>query len=165
MDYNNKTIQITKICKVLDCVQELKQLGFNVILVTDIDDTILSTNIGQKLVENDVKDLITNIYITNPANLIFLTARDPEYKSKTNNQLNSAKLHPKGKYVQYNIICSHYIDGKPTKGDSLVKYFTTKHVKSNNDWILFVDDALEQILHVQQHIPSLNMNYTLFHYK
>jgi len=165
MDKNQKTIKIAAISKVTEHIQELTQLGYNVILFTDIDDTILSTKIGQTLVEKDVKTLIGNVYYNNPSNLVFLTARDPDYKRNTNHHLNRAKLHSKGKYITYNIICSPYDNGNPTKGESLVSYCKKWISNSNsNNWIIFVDDAPEQISDVEQHINSLDMNYTLFHY-
>jgi hypothetical protein len=167
----NNEVRVNTINTVIDYYFYIKELGYNVIVVTDIDDTVLSTKIGQKLVEKNIKILIEDVYKSNPDNLVFLTARDYEYKRFTNNQLNRAKLHTKTTYVTYNLLMSpdDYI-GKPTKGETFLKYFVNGKGSSllsepNKQYILFIDDLHEQIESVKEVINNLNINYTLFHYK
>ena len=170
-NYINNEVRINTINAVIDYYFHIKEMGYNVIVVSDIDDTIFSTKIGQKLVEKNIKILIEDVYKSNPDNLIFLTARDYEYKRVTNNQLNSAKLHTKDKYITYNLLMSpdDYI-GKPTKGETFLKYFVNGKGSSvlsepNKHYILFIDDLQEQIESVKEVINNLNIHYTLFHYK
>lgn len=171
-NYKNNIVRINSINNVIDIYFELVRNDYNVILVSDIDDTILSSKIGQKFVENNIKILIENVYNYNPDNLIFLTARDHNYKRKTNHHLNSAGMHKKDKYINYNIICSpDDYKGEPTKGDAFINYFEKgkgkELLKSDKKiWILFIDDLIEQILSVHNCIDKLkNINYTIFHYK
>ena len=168
----NNEICVNSIRNVIDFYFHLKTLGYNIIVVSDIDDTILSTKIGQKLVEQDIKILIEDVYNFNPNNLVFLTARDHSLKKYTNNKLNSAKLHTKSNYILYNLLMSPYTnDGKPTKGDTFVNYFENGKGKSllcetKKNYILFIDDSKEQIDSVKNVINNLsNINYTLFDYK
>lgn len=169
--YKDNIVRINSIDTVIDVYFELVHNNYNVILVSDIDDTILSSKMGQKFVENNIKLLIDYVYSNNPDNLIFLTARDHTYKGKTNHHLNSASMHKKDKYIYYNIICSPYdYTGAPTKGVALINYFEKGKGKEllnsyNNIWILFIDDSIEQVLSVHNSIDQLkNIRYTIFHY-
>jgi hypothetical protein len=169
--YTNKSIKINSIKDVIKLCENLIETGHNPIIVLDIDDTVLSSKIGQKFVESNIKILVDMIYTFNPNNLIFLTARDKNIIRHTINKLNSSGLLHKGTYINYNIISSPYDKyGNPTKGETLFDYFdkkTGKNILLNDkpNWIIFVDDLLEQIESVNLHINKLNVNYTLFHYK
>lgn len=171
-NFMDKIVKTSSINNIIDIYFELVQNDYNIILVSDIDDTILSSKIGKKFVENNVKTLIEHVYNYNPDNLIFLTARDYDYKRKTNHQLNSARMHKKGKYIDYNIIFSpDNHKGEPTKGDAFIHYFENgkgkQLLKSDKKiWILFIDDLISQVLSVHSCINKLeNINYTLFHYE
>lgn len=167
----NQVIKINTISHVINLASYLINQDYNVILVLDIDDTVLSTQIGKKFVEKDICKLCDLVYTLNPSNLIFLTARDTSLLGFTRNKLNSSKLLHKNKYINYNVICSPYdIQGNPTKGQTLLKYFdkglgANTLAKEKNNWIIFVDDLVEQIDSVNTHINKLCCQYTLFHYK
>lgn len=171
LDYKNKIIKINTIKNVIGLCESIIDFGFNLILVLDIDDTVLSSKIGKKFVEPEITNLVDLVYTFNPANLLFLTARDKSLQRYTSNKLNSSGLLHKEKYINYNIICSPYDDeGNPTKGLALIDYFENeknKNILSNEkeNWIIFVDDLMEQIESVSNHIDKINANYTLFHYK
>ena len=149
-DYTNKSVKINSIDRVIDFCTKLINLDYNVILVADIDDTVLSSKIGQKFVEKNITILADMIYSLNSNNLIFLTARDHDLKRKTLNSLNSSGLLHKGKYIKYNIIHSPYEKNNSTKGQTLLKYFSDGNgqiilsdIKPN--WIIFIDDLDEQV--------------------
>jgi hypothetical protein len=123
----NNIIDVYDNCKLL--IEENKEI----LVFLDIDDTVLSTVIGQKLVDNNVKKLIELLYRYNPRCLYFLTARDSEYKRKTLNALNSAKLVHDDKFIQYNIIHSPYENGIATKGDRLKQFLT---IINQPNWVI-----------------------------
>ena len=166
--YKNIIVKIHSVNSVLDIYSELKRNDYEVILVSDIDDTILSSTVGKKFVENEIKILIEQIYLDNPDHLIFLTARDKSYKRKTNHHLNSASMHKKDKYINYNILCSPYDDkGNPTKGETFIEYFENELIKTDKKiWFLFMDDSIDQIYSIYNCIEKLNnIQYTIFHYQ
>ena len=177
--YTNQIIKTNTISNVLKLTEQLISLDYNVIMILDIDDTVLSSKIGQKFVEKDICKLVDIIYTQNPSNLIFLTARDYNMIMYTRKQLNSAGLLHKGKFINYNIICSPYDEeGNPTKGKTIFNYFDKGFGKNllveeleleleldKKNWIIFVDDLQEQIESVNQFINKNCCNYTLFHYK
>ncbi len=167
----NKISKVHSIDTIIDYYVYLKQMDYNIIVVCDIDDTILSSKIGQKFVEKNIKILIEDVYKCNPDNLIFLTAREFEYKRATNNQLNSAKMHHKTCYILYNLLMSpDDINGCPTKGETFLNYFVKGKGQSllcetKKNYILFIDDLKEQIKSVENCITRLNnIDYILFHY-
>jgi hypothetical protein len=168
---------IIKTNNILDIHEQCKTLleeNNNVLLFLDIDDTVLSSQIGVKFVDKNVTTLIELMYRQNPNKLFFLTARDPDFKRKTLNQLNSAKLVHDGKFIHYNIIHSVYVmkNGSPiaTKGETLVNLLSSTNVlllSEQPTWIIFVDDAKEQIESVYNSLNNakgLNINYILYHY-
>lgn len=169
--YTNQIIKTNTILNVIKLTEQLIGMNYNVIMVLDIDDTVLSSQIGKKFVEKDICTLSNLIYTSNPSNLIFLTARDSNLVIYSRKKLNSVGLLHQGKFINYNIICSPYDNnGNPTKGQTLFNYFDkgfgkTLLVKEKKNWIIFVDDLQEQIESVNQYINNICCNYTLFHYK
>jgi hypothetical protein len=169
--YSNKIIKTNTISNVIILTNFLIEMNYNVIMILDIDDTVLSSKQGQKFVEKDICKLADIIYTTNSSNLIFLTARDPSLALYTRKKLNSSGLLHKGKFIDYNVICSPYDDtGNPTKGLTIFNYFDKGFGKlilssTKPNWIIFVDDLQEQIESVNQYINKISSNYTLFHYK
>lgn len=169
--YFNKVVKTNTITNVIKLTEKLLQLDYNVIMVLDIDDTVLSSKIGQKFVEKDITKLADIIYTQNPLNLLFLTAREHILKFPSVKKLNSSELLHKGKFINYNVICSPYDEqGNPTKGQTLFNYFDTgfgKNIldKNKKNWIIFVDDLDEQIESVNTHINKICPEYTLFYYK
>jgi hypothetical protein len=169
--YSNQIIKTNTISNIIKLTEQLIELDYNVIMILDIDDTVLSSKIGQKFVEKDISKLVDMVYTINPLNLIFLTARDSQMALYTRKKLNSVGLLHKGKFIDYNIICSPYDnEGNPTKGQTLFNYFDkgfgkTIFDKEKNNWIIFIDDLEEQIDSVNKHINQICPNYTLFHYK
>lgn len=164
-------IKTNTVNNIVFLTEKLIKLNYNVILVLDIDDTVLSSKIGKKFVEKDICNLINIVYTINPANLIFLTARHPKLKSYTKNKLNSAKILHEGNYIDFNILCSPDDDnGIPTKGQTFFNYFNNGFgnllLQNNNkeNWLTFVDDLFEQIDSVNQFVGLIFKNYTLFHY-
>jgi len=115
------------------------------------------------------------VYSSNPNNLLFLTAREKCLARYTSNQLNKSGLLHKGKYIEYNVLCSPYnnnnIVSSSTKGERLFDYFVNSISKNIlcvdiKNWIIFVDDLLEHIISVQKHIQNINgVNYTIIHYR
>ncbi len=169
--HSNKIIKTNTISNIIKLTEQLIELDYNVIMILDIDDTVLSSKNGQKFVEKDICKLVDIIYTLNPLNLIFLTARNSEITSKTIKKLNSVGLLHKGQFINYNVICSPYDNqGNPTKGHTLFNFFDKDHgktlfVKEKKNWIIFVDDLEEQIESVNTYINQICPNYTLFHYK
>lgn len=169
--HTNQIIKTNTVSNIIKLTEQLIGLDYNVIMVLDIDDTVLSSNIGRKLVEKDICKLADIIYTSNPSNLIFLTARDYELAMYSRKKLNSVGLLHKGKFINYNVICSPYDEqGNPTKGQTMFNYFDkgfgkTLLVKEKQNWIIFVDDLQEQIDSVNQFIDKICPNYTLFYYK
>lgn len=173
MEYINNVIKSNTIRDVIELYDNLIDQNYNVIMVLDVDDTVLSSTYGKNFVEKDICLLVDLVYSSNPANLLFLTARDKDLKRYTTNQLNKSGLLHKGKYINYNILCSPYDDmvGESTKGVRLAEYFVNGSGKNilcgdKKNWIIFVDDLMEHIDSVQKHIKNINdTNYTLVHYK
>lgn len=167
----NQIIKTNTIVNVIKLTEKLLELDYNVIMILDIDDTVLSSKIGKKFVEKDICILSDLIYTSNPLNLIFLTARDSNMAMYTRKKLNSAGLLHKGKFINYNVICSPYDEqGNPTKGQTIFNYFDKGFgknllVKEKQNWIIFVDDLQEQIESVNQYINKICPNHTLFYYK
>lgn len=132
-----------------EVIELFKDTTKNILLVTDIDDTILSSYIGQKLTHPSVIDMINVAFNVN--RLIFLTARDPSLFKTTQNHLNKAKLCKKGRFIYYNILMSPYDEQGSTKGPSLAKY-----LNKYNNWIhphkenivIFIDNEFEHITSV-----------------
>ena len=169
----NNIVKSITIRDVIKLYNDLIGQNYNVILVLDIDDTILSSTYGRKFVEKDICLLVDLVYSLNSSNLLFLTARDKCLTRYTSNQLNKSGLLHKGKYIKYNVLCSPYdVDGESTKGARLFDYFVNgigKNIlcvdKDKKNWIIFVDDLIEHINSVQKHIQNINgVNYTLVHY-
>lgn len=167
----NQIIKSNTILDVIKLTKQLIELNYNVIMVLDIDDTVLSSQIGRKFVEKDICVLADIIYTSNPSNLIFLTARNSDLALYTRKKLNSVGLLHKGKFINYNVICSPYDEnGNPTKGQTIFNFFhkglgKTLMIKEKLNWIIFVDDLQEQIESVNYFIDKIGCNYTLFHYK
>lgn len=171
MEYVNNVIKINQIKDLIELYKNLIGYNYNVIMILDIDDTVLSSKFGKKFVEKDICTLVDMVYSSNPSNLIFLTARDKTLTRYTKNQLNKSGLLHKGKYIEYNVICSPCDDeGESTKGIKITKYFLNglgKNILNINkkNWIIFVDDLILNIDSVYKQIDKLNLNYTLVHYK
>lgn len=169
--HTNQIIKTNTISNVIKLTEQLIGLDYNVIMILDIDDTVLSSKIGQKFVEKDICKLADIIYTSNPSNLIFLTARAYNLEKYTSNKLNSAGLLHKGKFIYYNVICSPCDDdGNSTKGQTMFNYFSKGYgfsllTKEKLNWIIFVDDLQEQIESVSKYVNKVCHNYTLFHYK
>lgn len=121
----------------------VKEKDNTVILVLDIDDTVLSSKIGQKFVEKDITILANHIYRKNPQNLWFLTSRNCNIKRKTMNQLNRSGLIHDQKYIFYNIVCSE--NDNPNKGKMFMKSIYDQH-----NFYIIVDDDLEQVQKIQE---------------
>lgn len=162
----NNILDVYKQCK------EIIEKKENVFLFLDIDDTVLSTRNGQKFVDKNIVHLVQLIYAYNPNRLWFLTAREPIYRQPTINQLNLAKLVDDGKYIPYNVIFSPFKiengDMIATKGETLSKFLTTTAELpiGRPNWIIFVDDNMDQINSVNAWLKQLNINinYTLYKY-
>jgi hypothetical protein len=169
--FKNQIKKTNLISDVTKLYENLLELNYNPILVLDIDGVVLSEKYGKILVEQDITKLIDITYSYNPNNLIFLTAREVRLADYTRKKLNKAKLLHKGKFINYNIICSPCNnDGNPTKGLTLYNYMKKgigQTFLSNNkeNWIIFVDDLQEQINSVNSYINKFDCNYTLFHYE
>ena len=178
----NNITKITSINQAIELSNTLIEQNYNIILFLDIDDTVLSPYIGKKFVEDEICQLVDLIYSIEPNNLIFLTARDHDLKSYTKNQLNKSGLLHKGKYIDYNIICSPYDDnGNSTKGQSLTTCIESKYLfgveknennqQSKKNWIMFIDDQYEHIESANKELEKLNgklidkINYVLMHYQ
>ena len=171
MVYTNSIIKTNTIQDVIELYNNLVNQDYNVLLVLDVDDTVLSSTYGRNFVEKDICLLVDLVYSSNPSNLLFLTARDKCLTRYTSNQLNKSGLLHKGKYIDYNVLCSPCdSDGNSTKGARLTDYFTNslgKNIMSvkKKNWIIFVDDLMEHINSVQKHIQNINeLDYTLIHY-
>ena len=144
--YINKIIKIKFISDVIKFTEYLIELNYDVIMILDIDDTVLSSKIGQKFVEKDICKLVDVIYTQNHENLIFLTARDVNLIFYTVKKLNSVGLLHKGKFINYNVICSPFDNnGLPTKGKTFFDYFSKGYgknlINANNEkikWIILV---------------------------
>ncbi len=168
MNLENEIINTSNIMDVYEHCKCLLDNNINVLLFLDIDDTVLSSKHGEKFLDKNITKLVNIVYQYNPNNLFFLTARDYEYKKKTINQLNGAKLVHDNKYIHYNVIHSpyNYENAMPiaTKGNTLTKFIIRFQQPS---WIIFVDDAVEQIESVYNSLnnePMSHFNYTLYHY-
>lgn len=159
----DKLIKTSDILNVYDLYTKLIENNTNVLLVLDIDDTILSSQIGKTFVDNNVKILVNKCYDISENNLLFLTARNKSLNRYTKNKLNSCGLLHKGKYINYNIICSpHDEDGNSTKGKALIEYL--KH-KDNIQHIIFVDNEKDNIDSVYIELSETIYKFTLFYYK
>ena len=143
------------------------------LLFLDIDDTVLSSKIGVKYVDKNVTHLINLIYRNDPNKLYFLTARDYDLRQVTLKHLNRAKLVHDGKFIYYNVIHSPYKikNGKyiPTKGETLINFLDKTNLLSSEipNWIVFVDDDIEQIKCVNDCLIKFqpgNINYKLYYY-
>lgn len=162
---SNNILEIYKYCK------NLIDGNNNVVLFLDIDDTILSSQIDIKLIDPNSKHLIELIYRTMPNNLFFLTARDSECKDSTIKELNYVRLLNSEMFICYNVIHSPYKfeNGNfiPTKGETLLNFLnkTTSLSNENPNWIIFVDDDIEQINNVSKHLTLTSFSHVLFHYQ
>jgi hypothetical protein len=173
MDYRNNIIKSNTINQVIKLYEDLINQDYNVIVVLDIDDTVLSSIYGRNFVEKEICLLVDLVYSSNPSNLLFLTARDINLRQYTINKLNHSGLLHKDKYINYNVICSPCDDeGNSTKGVRLKKYIVSeldKNILTNNkkNWIIFVDDLMEHIESVFKYFEDglLDINYTLVHYR
>jgi hypothetical protein len=125
MEYINNVIKSNTIRDVIELYDNLIDQNYNVIMVLDVDDTVLSSTYGKNFVEKDICLLVDLIYSSNPDNLLFLTDRDKCLARYTINQLNKSRLLHKEKYINYNVICSPYddVNGESTKGTRLTEYF------------------------------------------
>jgi hydroxymethylpyrimidine pyrophosphatase-like HAD family hydrolase len=167
---------IIKSNNILDIYENCKHLidnNCNVLIFLDIDDTVLSSKIGVKFVDKNIKLLINLIYNHDARKLFFLTARDYDLKRKTLNYLNHAKMVHNGKYIYYNVIHSPYkmVNNMflPTKGETLIHFLDNTTLLSNDklNYIIFVDDDIEQINCVNESLTkyqSTHLNYQLYHY-
>ena len=170
---------ISKIKTVHDLCSRLIQHGYNVILVLDIDDTVLCTRSDcRDMVEPAVAHLIRTVYANNPNHVIFLTARQPCTRELTLQQLNEAPLlddvpRRAAAHHHYQVVFSPPLFERKlvsTKGQALMRcvHPIMAHLKMTTPnkptWVCFVDDQLDNIRSVQEWIPQLDCNYTLFHY-
>lgn len=176
METTNKIIKLNVIQDVIELYIKLVNQNYNIILVLDIDDTVISSSYGQKFVEKEICSLVDLVYSSNPNNLIFLTSRDKSLKKYTLNQLNKIGLLHKNAYINYNIICSPCDeDGNSTKGVELTKYLIAYNDKifssDKKNYIIFVDDLMEHINSVKKSLEEFIVNnnnfidYTLIYYK
>jgi hypothetical protein len=155
---------------ILGHIENIYQLGYNPILILDIDDTVLSSQYGKKLVDKDVVHLIRFIDNISSNNLWFLTARDYEYHRKTLHHLNHAKLLHKQEYILYNIMHSpHDCDDDPTKGETLINRLIPRiEISSPNqgekNYYIIVDDDIEQVNNMLQQLVLQDYSYSLFHF-
>ena len=159
----------TQISAITEFAIDKKEKGYNVIVVLDIDDTVLSSENRRKFVDKKILQLIEFADNISFDNLWFLTARDYELKRKTQNSLNSAKLLHKGGYIAYHVVHSPYYYGQPTKGTTLTQELIPRVEKltfknNENNWYIIVDDDLSQINDMHEHMSFHKYNYTLFHY-
>ena len=168
---NKKILEINDMLEVYHQCKELLDQKQNILLFLDIDDTVLSSEIGKKVVDKNIRLLIELIYRQNPEHLFFLTARESDLNRKTLNQLNNAKLVHDGKFIRYKIIHSPYDKQNnvyvATKGKTLMRFLQSNSLISDSDsiWIVFVDDDVQQIISVKQCLDELpNINYTLYHF-
>lgn len=127
-----------------------------VLLILDVDDTTLSSKIGQKFVDIKIKELVD---ISFDNNLLFLTARAKSLGRYTQNQLNRSHIISRGKYNNYKIICSPRDDeGNSTKGNSALLY-----LKCNEfDYVIFVDDDPLECEDVKEKLTSINIEHTVY---
>jgi len=146
-------------------IEEIVENNYCPILILDIDDTCLSSQFGKKFVDENVCVLADYIYGISPNNLWFLTARNHEYKNKTQHNLNKSGLLHKGQYIKYNLIHSPYDESnKATKGKTLINSIMTNIPYNENNWYIIVDDDLEQIENMYDEMSKQKYNYTLFHF-
>ncbi len=77
--------------------------------------------------------------------------------------MNNARLVHDGKFIYYNIIHSPYENMLATKGDCL--YNLLNNLDSKPYWVVFVDDAIEQIESVNNSLKEqTTVNYELYYY-
>ncbi len=150
------SIQTVKtVNQIIKLYEHIVTEGFSPIVFCDIDDTVLASSIGIKFVDPKICQFIDLVYSSNPDNLVFLTAREPNLKKHTINQLNRSGLLKKGKYIFYNVIHAPYSNnGLATKGEVMVSYLDLNPSKTY-DWVIFIDDSYEQIESVYKHIQNL----------
>ncbi len=162
---NKQIIRINRIKQVLNTFNELIKTR-KVILVLDIDDVVLSSSCYRIFTEPDIKQLVNYAYNINKSNLIFLTSRLKEMRQYTLDQFNESKLINSDKYIYYNIIFAELDQqGNSTKGTSLQRYLRQNYLIDPNTWIIFVDDLIENINSVKNSLESVDIDYTLFHYR
>lgn len=154
-----------KMMQIIQFVNQLIELDYNPIIILDIDDTCLSSQCGKKIVDNDVTILANIAYDLSPNNLWFLTARNPEYKRKTMNHLNRAKLLHKGQFIKYNVIYSPWDDfGGATKGTTLINSIGTRIQHNEKNWYIIVDDDLDQINDMCNSLKYNTLMTSIFHF-
>jgi len=162
-NYRNNSIRITSIKEVIKFVDEIIKLDKNILLVLDIDGTVLSTVFGRNFMEDEICQLVKTIYDIYPDNLIFLTSRLENLRQYTIDNLNDTKLLKNE--VNYNVICSPTdSNGNSTKGSKILDYLTKNKI-NDNKWIIFVDDSIENIDSVKEYLSNTKYIYTLFYYK
>lgn len=142
----SKIIKTDRIDDVLDYCKRLRNNNpkKEFILFLDIDDTVLSSSKNVRLVDSNIRNLISYVYDYNPNNLVFCTARNKDTAHVTQNQLCHSKLLHIGKRPYYNVLYSPYINvpfdiysltavsiaslGEfvPTKGKTIMDYLNAR---------------------------------------
>jgi len=165
----NKILHINKVIE--QCKTKIQD-NQPVLLILDIDDTILSTRPNQTLVEPAIRDLFDLVYQNNHlCKYIFCTARHSSYRKLTLNQLNHAKLLHLGTYINYVVLHSPYVrlsssEPQPTKGNAILSYLRGANIDPITTHIIIVDDDDEQIHHINQFLEKSEYDgkYSLWHY-
>ena len=160
----------TSMLSILEHIIKLYEEGYNPILILDIDDTVLSSKHGKKFTDKNIVKIVEYVDNISFDNLWFLTARNTELKRKTQNHLNHAKLLHKGKFIMYNVIHSPYYYGEPTKGTTLIDLIPRIEMRTNinkitdKNWYIIVDDDLEQVNNMLEHLDFKIYNYSMFNF-
>lgn len=143
-----------------------------ILLILDIDDTVLSSCPGQRLVEPHIRYLLELAH-TNPhlCKYLFCTARDATHRKLTLDQLNHAKLIHVGDFIPYKVLHSPYVTvsgptPRPTKGNALLSYLRGAEIDPEAIHIVVVDDDNEQIAHIHEYLRQSEYagKYTLWYY-
>lgn len=161
-------VKITKIKDVIDTYRELLSTKKRVFLVLDIDDTVLSSRIGRKFVDDDICGLVDLAYEYNKDLLFFLTSRDKSLSSYTRNKLNSSGLLHKEQYINYNIIFSpvREEDGGSLKGPTFIDELNNNGIElSEDDHVVFVDDLRDNTDSIHSSLIFTRASYTIFLFK
>lgn len=154
------------------CADKIAQ-SCPILLILDIDDTVLASRDRQRLVDPQIRNLIKLAH-DNPTHCkyIFCTARESAHHKLTLNQLNHAKLLHLGTFIPYIVLHSPYVvfgsnpNPQPTKGHTILSYLRGNDIDPVNTHIVVVDDDDEQIDHIHDHLSKTEYagKYTLWHY-
>jgi hypothetical protein len=163
-------LQTSYIQNVIAHCRELIEKQKTILLILDIDDTVLSTTAGQHLVEPQICELVKMVYDqTNAlANIVFCTARPimPEVNKITLNQLARAKLLHLGTRIRYNVLYSpHDTQNNVTKHTTLLKYLASRSLDVENTHVVVVDDCPTQVATIHTAMSrSTNYACTIWNY-